>query len=119
METFCTEPLLVRGFNITFCPKKDFPRKKKTLLNISFLNIPAETPDESLTEYYCNSLILLETPYILKKTTTEYLTTPVPESSRLIDCTNIYHDTSTICLDETCYVFTPINRQINLEKGIT
>ena len=46
METFCTEePLLVRGFNINFSPKEKFP-KKKTLLNISFLNIAAETPDE-------------------------------------------------------------------------
>ena len=51
MKTFCTEPQLVRGFNITFCPKKDFPKKKKTLLNISFLNIPGETPDKPLTEY--------------------------------------------------------------------
>ena len=31
METFCTEPLLVRGFNITFSPKKKFPKKKNTL----------------------------------------------------------------------------------------
>ena len=29
IETFCTEPLLVRGFNITFRAKKDFPKKKK------------------------------------------------------------------------------------------
>ena len=50
METFCTEPLLVKGFNITFSPQKNFP-KKKTLLNISFLNIPAEKPNEPLTEY--------------------------------------------------------------------
>ena len=51
MEKFCTELLLVRDSNITFRPKKDFPKKRKTMLNISFLNIPAETPDEPLTEY--------------------------------------------------------------------
>ena len=31
METFCTEPLLVRRFNNTLRPKKDFPQKRKTL----------------------------------------------------------------------------------------
>ena len=67
METFCTEPQLVRGFNITFRPKKDFPKKKKTLLNISFLNIPGETPN-----IYPNSPTSLEPSYIFEKTTTEF-----------------------------------------------
>ena len=50
METFCLEPLLIRGFNIAFRPEKKFPRKKR-LLNISFINIPPETPDEPVTEF--------------------------------------------------------------------
>ena len=39
METFCVEPLLIRGFNIAFRPEKKFSRKKR-LLTISFKNIP-------------------------------------------------------------------------------
>ena len=50
METFCLEPLLIRGFNIAFRPEKKFPRKKR-LLNISFINIPPETPDEPVTDF--------------------------------------------------------------------
>ena len=66
METFCTEPLLVKGFNITFSPKKKFPNKK-TLLNISFLNIPAETPDEPLTEYLVQYADIVGTPLHIRK----------------------------------------------------
>ena len=37
MEAFCSEPLLVRGWNINFRPSKNYPQKKtKKLLNISF-----------------------------------------------------------------------------------
>ena len=50
METFCTESLLVRGFNNNFRPNKQFPVKRK-LLNISFLNVPPETPDELLNDF--------------------------------------------------------------------
>ena len=35
METFCTEPLLVRGFNITFSPRKKFPKKKTLKYQLS------------------------------------------------------------------------------------
>ena len=66
METFCTEPLLVQGFNITFRPKKNF-LKKKTLLNISFLNILAETPDEPLTEYLSKYADIVGTPLHIRK----------------------------------------------------
>ena len=31
METFCTEPVLVRGFNITLSPKKKIPQEKNSL----------------------------------------------------------------------------------------
>ena len=66
MEPFCTELLLVRGFNITFSLKKNFP-KKKTLLNISFLNIPAETPDERLTEHFSQYADIVGTPLHIRK----------------------------------------------------
>ena len=66
METFCTEPLLVKGFNITFSPQKNFP-KKKTLLNISFLNIPAEKPNEPLTEYLSEYADIVGTPLHIAK----------------------------------------------------
>ena len=67
METFCTEPLLVRRFNNTFRPKKDFPKKRKTLSNISFLNIPAETPDEPLTEYLSQFADIVGNPLHIQK----------------------------------------------------
>ena len=66
METFCTEPLLVRGFNISFRPK-DFPKKRKTTLNISFLNIPVESPDEPLTEYLPQFADIVGTPLHIQK----------------------------------------------------
>ena len=66
IETFCTEPLLVRGFNIASSPKKKFP-KKKTLLNISFRNIPAETPDEPLTEYLSQYADIVGPPLHIRK----------------------------------------------------
>ena len=51
MEQFCCEPLSIRGFNATFYPIK---RKKRTpprrLMNVSFINIPRETPEEIVTE---------------------------------------------------------------------
>ena len=110
MESFCTEPLLVRGFNNTFRPKKDFPKKRKTLLNISFPNIPAKTPDEPLTEYLSQFANIVGNPQkSKKKNMTEYHTTLVLESARLIDFTNIYHVTSTICLDKACYASTTTN----------
>ena len=66
MEAFCTEPLLVRGWNITFRPTKNFPRAKK-LLNISFLNVPPETPDEHLTDFLNQYADLVGTPLHIKK----------------------------------------------------
>ena len=61
METFYSEPLLVKGFTITFSPKNKTP-KTKTLLNISFTNIPAETPDEPLNEYLAQYADAVGTP---------------------------------------------------------
>ena len=86
METFCTEePLLVRGFNINFSPKEKFP-KKKTLLNISFLNIAAETPGEQLTEYLSQYAYIVGTPLHIRKDHDEipyYIGTRVHQVNRL------------------------------------
>ena len=41
METFCTEPLLVRGFNISFQAKKDFPPKKKNKIKYKLPQHPS------------------------------------------------------------------------------
>ena len=86
VETFCTEPLLVRGFNITFRPKKDFPKKRKTMSNISFLNIPAETPDEPLTEYLSQFADIVGNPLHIQKDhdgTPHYSGTRVYQVNRL------------------------------------
>ena len=66
MEAFCTEPLLVRGWNISFRPSKNFPQKKK-LFNISFLNIPSETPGEHLTDFLNQYADIVGTPLHIKK----------------------------------------------------
>ena len=46
--------------------KKKFSKKKKHL-NISFLNIPAETPDEPLTEYLSEYADIVGTPLHIRK----------------------------------------------------
>ena len=48
METFCTEPLLVRGFNITFRPKKDFPKKKKNNVKYKLPQYSSRNPRRTL-----------------------------------------------------------------------
>ena len=47
METFCTEPLLVR-FNITFRSKKDFPEKKKNNVKNKLPQHPSRNPRRTL-----------------------------------------------------------------------
>ena len=53
MELFCTEPLQIGNHFIGFRPDAKFIKPKQThqLLNISFLNVPTEAPDEALTEF--------------------------------------------------------------------
>ena len=41
----------MRGSNINFRHSKNYPQKKKKLRNITFLNVPTETPDEHLTDF--------------------------------------------------------------------
>ena len=67
METFCTEALLVRGINIEFRPEKQFPKKKKTVLNISFLNVSPETPDEPLTDFLADYVDIVGEPLYIQK----------------------------------------------------
>ena len=50
MKTVCTEPLEIGQFTITFSPATQKHRQRK-LLNISFLNVPPETPEDILTEF--------------------------------------------------------------------
>ena len=66
MEAFCNKPLLVRGWNINFRSTKNFPREKK-LLNISFLNVSSEAPDEHLTDFLNQYVDIVGTPLHIKK----------------------------------------------------
>ena len=50
LETFCTEPLEIGAFTITFSPATRKHQQPK-LLNISFLNVPPETAEDILTEF--------------------------------------------------------------------
>ena len=53
METFCTEPLQVREFTVTFHP--DFRKNTKRYMEtevISFLNVPLEADEEAMTQFY-------------------------------------------------------------------
>lgn len=50
METFCQEPLRIRDFFIHFLHEQKKPRTQN-ILNISFLSIPPEMPEEILTEF--------------------------------------------------------------------
>ena len=68
METFCSETILIKGFDIQFRPKK----KKKIQLqtnswNISFQNVPAETPDESLAEFLSQYANIEGVPFYVQK----------------------------------------------------
>ena len=66
METFCTEPLEIGSFTITLSPdtKKHRPPK---LLNISFLNVPPETPEDILTEFVNEYADIKRFPFYPKK----------------------------------------------------
>ena len=50
MGTFCQEPLRIRDFFIHFLHEQKKPRTQN-ILNISFLSIPPEMPEEILTEF--------------------------------------------------------------------
>ena len=66
METFCTEPLEIGPFTITFSPDTQKHRQPK-LLNISFLNVPPETPEDILTEFVNEYADIKGFPFYPKK----------------------------------------------------
>ena len=52
METFCTDPLTVRDYSITFKPdfrKNNFRYQEPE--TISFLNVPSEADEDSMTQF--------------------------------------------------------------------
>ena len=52
MKTFCTNPLTVKNFTITFTP--DFKKKQRQLYEtevMSFLNVPSEAEEEAMTQF--------------------------------------------------------------------
>ena len=69
MEQFCCEPLSIQGFNVSFYPER---RKKqlqpRRLMNVSFINIPPETPEEIVTEFLEQFADIEGNPMYVKKT---------------------------------------------------
>ena len=69
MKQFWCEPLSIQGFNVTFYPES---RKKrpppKRLMNVSFINILPETPEEIVTELLEQYADIEGTPMYVKKT---------------------------------------------------
>lgn len=51
METFGSQTLLIQGYNISFYPDKRKLKPPKRLMNISFQNIPPETPEQIVTDF--------------------------------------------------------------------
>ena len=93
METFCTEPLLVPGFNITFRLKKKLPEEK----NSPKYKLPKYSGRK--TRRTSNRISLpvrrhsWNPPYTYAKITMEFLTIPVPKFTKSIGYTNTYHNT--------------------------
>ena len=98
METFCSEPLEIRSFTITFSLDKKFRPPK--LLNISFLNVPPETPEDILIEFVNEYADIKGFPFYPKKGIMGYLIVHELESTMYPNSTNRYLETSTICLAE-------------------
>ena len=70
METFCQEPLRIRDFFIHFLHEQKKPRTQN-ILNISFLSIPPEMPEEILTEFLKEYGDIKGHPFHPKKPTME------------------------------------------------
>ena len=82
MQIFCTEPLLLKGYNINFRPQNFFSKKTKTLLNINFINVPTETPDQPLTDYLSEYADIVGGPLYIQQGQTEYPITTAPACIR-------------------------------------
>lgn len=88
METFCTEHLITQGLAIEFRPSK--VKKEQTrdnLMDVSFLNIPLETPKELVTDFLNTYADTRGTPLYIKKNHdgVEYCT-----GTRIYEVTGIY-----------------------------
>ena len=88
METFCTEHLITEGLAIEFRPSK--VKKEQTrdnLMDVSFLNIPLETPKELVTDFLNTYADTRGTPLYIKKNHdgVEYCT-----GTRIYEVTGIY-----------------------------
>ena len=91
-------------------------------MNISFVNIPAETPDEPLTECLSQFANIVRNPLHIQK---DHGGIPYSTGTRVYQVNRLYQHLprhinnmfgrSVLCI----YVFTTINRQINLGQGIT
>lgn len=68
METFSSQTLLIQGFNISFYPDKRKTKPQKRLMNISFPNIPPETPERILTEFLETYADIEDSPLYATKT---------------------------------------------------
>ena len=63
METFCTDPLTVRDYSITFKPdfrKNNFRYQEPE--TISFLNVPSEADEDSMTQFVQQYAVVIGQP---------------------------------------------------------
>ena len=63
METFCTDPLTVRDYSITFKPdfcKNNFRYQEPE--TISFLNVPSEADEDSMTQFVQQYAVVIAQP---------------------------------------------------------
>ena len=77
METFCTNPLNVKNFSLTFKP--DFTKRQTRCQEpdtISFLNVPSEADKDSITQFVQQCAVVIGRPRYPTKdiNAIEYLT---------------------------------------------
>ena len=89
MELFCTEPLQIGNHFIRFRPDAKFvkPKQKHQLLNISFLNVPTEAPDEALTELLEQYADIQGKPFYPQK---DYQGIPYNTGTRVYQVSKLY-----------------------------
>ena len=89
MELFCTEPLQIGNHYIRFRPDTKFlkPKQKHQLLNISFLNVPTEAPDEALTEFLEQYADIQGKPFYPQK---DYQGIPYNTGTRVYQVSKLY-----------------------------
>ena len=89
MELFCTESLQIGNHFIRFRPDAKFvkPKQKHQLLNISFLNVPTEVPDEALTEFLEQYADIQGKPFYPQK---DYQGIPYNTGTRVYQVSKLY-----------------------------